>query len=102
MPVKWVQLLYDFFKDPPEWFEDICEGIGRIVFSLIKGVGENYIRQIESKVIEISKTYSSASGDEKFNLVWDFAHTLLPSWKESDLDTIIQNIYIWLKKKNKV
>ncbi len=102
MSVKWLQFMYDFFKDPPEWFEKICEVIGRIVFELLKTAGQEYIEQIKGKIMETKDLYTNSTGEEKFNIVWDFAHTLLPNWSESRIDTIVQNLYMLLKKNNQV
>jgi len=92
----------DFFRDMPPWLEEVIKGVGRIVLTLLKGAGENYLKQIEDKILETANLYPDATGEEKFAIVWDFAHTLLPAWKESKLDAVIQNLFIWLKEKGRV
>lgn len=101
--VSALQRAWEFLnQDVPEWLTELCTTIGRIVFSLLKAVGQEYIRQIEDKIIATSVDYSDKTSEEKFSIVWDFAHELLPSWKESKLDTLIQNIFIMLKEVGRI
>lgn len=101
--VKALRTAWDFLnKDVPQWLTDLLGTIGEILFDILKVAGQAYITQIEDKIMEISKTYPDASGDEKFNLVWEFAHTLLPIWKESRLDTLLQNLFIKLKEAGRL
>lgn len=85
-------------QDIPEWLIELSTAIGKIIFSLLNMAGQAYIEQIKAKIIEIDKLYPNATGEEKFNLVWDFAYTLLPAWKESKLDSLIQNLFADLKE----
>ena len=101
--VSGLRAAWDFLGQPiPGWLKQICTVVGQIIFALLKEAGKAYIGQIEDKIIEISKTYSELSGDEKFNKVWDFAHTLLPNWPESSIDSLIQNLFIALKRRHRV
>ena len=94
------QKAYDFFKFPPKWLRILVDVIGQIVFTLLKDAGQVYIGQIEAEIKKMETEYPNLSGDEKFNKVWDFAHELLPLWKTSALDTLIQNLYMSLRKHN--
>lgn len=94
---------WDFLNQPiPEWLSELCTTIGEIVFRILSEAGQNYIRSIEKEIMNINNAYPNASGDEKFKMVWDFAHTILPEWKESDLDVLIQNLFIKLKKTSRI
>ena len=96
--VEHLRKAWEFLHKPvPRWLRNICVTIGEIVFMLIEGAGKEYIQKIENYIIETSETYATMSGDEKFNHVWDFAHKLLPEWKESDLDGLIQSLFLKLK-----
>ena len=98
-----LRVAWNFLNQPiPQWLKNICTTIAEIVFSLLKQAGKEYLSQIESKIEEIAKDYPDLSGDEKFLKVWDFAHTLLPDWKESSIDTVIQNLFIKLKFRYRV
>lgn len=92
----------DWLKIPPAWFRAMCSIIGQLVFALLKNAGQEYVKKIEGKILEINKQYPTATNEDKFRLVWGFAHDLLPAWKESNIDTLIQNIFLSLKDAGRV
>jgi len=101
--VKGLQTAWSILHSPvPIWLKNLCTAIGEIVFMLLKEAGKDYISLIEQKIIATKADYPTMSNDEKFSLVWDFAHLLLPSWKESDLDGLIQSLFMKLKSWGKV
>lgn len=89
-------------KEVPEWLVKLATTLGEILFSLLSLAGQTYINQLTEKILSTSKEYPDSTGEEKFNIVWDFAHTILPGWRESDLDLLIQNLFSKLKKDTSV
>ena len=89
-------------KEVPEWLTELCTKIGEIVFGFLSEVGKTYIDQLIGKIVSTKDEYPDATGEKKFNIVWDFAKSLLPNYSESKLDTIIQNLFIKLKEEEKV
>jgi len=89
-------------QDVPEWLTDLCSAIGKIIFSLLHQIGQAYVNQLIDKIIETKDKYPNATGEEKFNIVWDFAKTLFPEMAENKIDCIIQNLFSKLKVEGKV
>ena len=89
-------------KDVPEWLVELCTKIGEILFGFLSSVGQAYINQLIDKIVATKNDYPNSTGEEKFNIVWDFAKTLLPNYKENEIDNIIQNLYSMLKKEGRV
>ena len=95
--VSWLRKAWEFLhKEVPQWVKDLITEIGKILVRILGEVAETYITSIERKIIEMSGT--NYSNEEKFNAVWSFAKTLLPKLSESDLDTLVQNLFKRLKE----
>ncbi len=89
-------------KDVPEWLVELCTKIGEILFGFLSNVGQAYINQLIDKIVATKNDYPDSTGEEKFNIVWDFAKTLLPNYSESKIDSIIQSLFIKLKEEGRV
>lgn len=102
--VKGLRIAWDWLQQEiPAWLKLVAQAIGRIIFALLKEAGQNYISSIEDKIIATSQEYKEATGEEKFNIVWEFASQLLPKgWSESEIDTLIQSLFINLKNLGRV
>lgn len=97
------QKVYNFFDTlDSTWIGDFLRVVGKILASFLERAGAAYIGEISEKILSTQDAYAGASGDEKFGIVFDFAHTLLPEWKESELDTLIQTIFMKLKDAKKL
>lgn len=101
--VEGLRIAWDFLNTPvPRWLIEMCTKIGELVFSLLKAAGQVYIIKIEEMIIETKDKYPNASDEEKFKIIFDFAKVLLPMWKDSKIDTLIQNLFIKLKDSKMV
>lgn len=101
MVVRWLRGAWAFLNRPvPRWVYQLVQVIAGVLMELLKGVAKEYIGTLEAKIIEMGKT--NYSNDEKFLAVWKLAHDLLPAWKESEVDTLVQNLYFKLKKVGRI
>lgn len=104
MIVVLLRKVWGFLQSPPAWFKALCEAIGEIVFHLLKLAGKDIIALVEEEIIRVQQKYGNdEDSNSKFDRVWDFARKILPqSFQESEIDTLIQSIFIKLKKAGRV
>jgi len=78
------------------WFKAILNVIWGILKDAFVTFGKNKIEKIKAKIVEASKL--EISGEEKFKLVFDYVKSLVPTAKDSLIDTVIQSLVSYLKK----
>ena len=94
---------WGFLTQPiPAWLMNLCTQIGKIIFTLFQKAAQDYVNLIMEKIVSIDKMCDDLSNDQKFGRVWDYAKELLPEWKESDIDTLIQSLFAKLKDEGVV
>jgi hypothetical protein len=104
MSIKWLQDLYDKIGNitTPDWVKAILKEIQDLVFSAILQVGEDYIKKIENKIIEVSA--KPISNEDKFKEVFTYIRVSLDlaAIKDSVIRMIIEIVVNRLKKNRTI
>ena len=79
----------------PKWLQEILTVLWEILKNLLTQVGEPLVQKLTTKIIEVSTM--SVNNDKKFQLVYDYAKSLLPGMKDSAINLLIESIYNKLK-----
>ena len=79
----------------PAWLKTILSAIWEVLKSIFLQVGKDAVDKIKAKIIEVSTM--SVPNDQKFQLVFDYAKSLLPLMKESALNLLIEALVNQLK-----
>lgn len=87
------RIAYDWIKSrkTPAWLKTILGEIQDIIKRVLIQVGQNYIAQLQAKIIEVSK--KDIPGEEKFGVVFAYARQLGINLKDSALNTLIEALY---------
>src|SRR3990167_72087 len=91
----------DFIKSikSPKWYKILMREIQDIIIAIMIRVGKDYVSQLQSHILEVSKM--DMSNEKKFRMVFNYGKELIPSIKDSALNLLIETLINRLKT-NKV
>ena len=99
-----IQEMYDKIKDwkAPEWLKKLLQELQDLTISIITTVGEDYLRQIEEKILEVSS--KPIPSEDKFKEVFAYirADLGLAHIKDSVLHLVIELIVNRLKRNRTI
>ena len=99
-----IQELYDKIKDwkAPEWLKKLLQELQDLTISILTTVGEEYLKKIEEKILEVSS--KPISSEDKFKEVFAYARADLglEHLKESGLNLVIELLVSKLKKNRTI
>lgn len=95
--VKFVQKIIDaIYKiKAPQWYVDLMAKMEKVVWEAFVKFTKEEVELIKAKIEEVAK--EDIDGKEKFAKVFEFCKAEIKDKSDSDLDTIIQNIYMALR-----
>ena len=102
MKMTWVQRLYDkirFWKTP-SWFSDLMGDVQTIFLATLYQIGKEKFESIKSKILEVANSDMPNTGvGSKFEVVYNYAKSIKPDFKDSVLNALINAIVLGLKDK---
>lgn len=82
----------------PNWLKLMIKEIWDIVYAIFLSVGKEYIRQLETKIMEVAQD-NTLTNEQKFNIVFKYARTIGITIKDSALRLLIEAIVLYLKNR---
>ena len=96
------QSAYNWIKGikTPTWLKAMLQVVQDILISIAKQIGREYLNQLRTKIIEVSK--KDISTEQKFKEVFTYARVSLKlsDIKDSALNLLIESLVNSLKKDN--
>jgi len=89
-----------WFAGLPQWTKDILKVVWEIIKNILLTVGKDTVGKITVKIVEVSKL--SVNNDKKFQMVFEYAKSLLPGMKDSAINLLIESLYNKLKTQGQV
>ena len=84
----------------PQWVKNVLNVIWDILKSILIQVGKEALGKIKAKIIEVNS--QNISNEKKFQIVYDYAKSLIPNMKESALNLLIESLVNQLKSREEI